>query len=222
MSTKQSSFNPNDYEPRKFGLKYDPPQIILEYFIPSMNKLKHHKIKLLKLRKDSKIEDILKEIYEKHGMYVDKTIINETQLVNLIEKLRSNLKSVKNNIVIENNIIVNKDGRNINFYEKEKEKEKVKDLSNDNIYENEYENYNEFDNDYTKFDSSEVDLNKLELEDINKIKSKMEQTFESHLIKPGDSNYQYDVRKDFSSQKTLKQNPEWDSFDIEDIEDERF
>lgn len=202
MSRIQAKFNPNDYEPRRFGLKYDPPQIIMEYFVPSSNKLKHHKIKLPKLKPESKIDEIIKEIYEKHSIYLDQSKVPQKQILNLVDKLKDNLKHINNK-----NYLLDQD---------QEHSEEI----NHNTKINSIKEENEEDDPYSKFDNSEVDLNKLEIDDINKIKEKMEKAFENHSIKPCDPEYKYDVRKDFNKNKI---DPEWDSFDIEEIdEDSRF
>ena len=68
-----SNFEQNDYEPKRFGISYSPPQIVVEYNKPSKNKLYHHKIKIKNLTNDSKISDIVDDIYKKHGQYLNKT-----------------------------------------------------------------------------------------------------------------------------------------------------
>ena len=57
-----SNFDENDYVPKRFGISYSPPQIVVEYNKPSKNKLYHHKIKLRNLSKDSKISEIVDDI----------------------------------------------------------------------------------------------------------------------------------------------------------------
>lgn len=49
----------------------------------------------------------------------------------------------------------------------------------------------------------------------------MERTFEVNAVKPGDSNYKYDVRKDFGNSHNKKYDPDWDSFE-DDEDDSRF
>lgn len=63
MSNKDQ---PSDYIPRRFGLSYNPPQIIVEYQRPSTGKLYHHKIKFIQLSAQSKISDLIDDIYRKH------------------------------------------------------------------------------------------------------------------------------------------------------------
>ena len=42
--------DPADVQPKRFGLKYDPPQVVLEYLERSTGKLYHRVITLNKLR----------------------------------------------------------------------------------------------------------------------------------------------------------------------------
>ena len=60
MATKQEhhKFNINDYTPKRFGLNYNPPQIVLEYLTPSTGKLYHHKMRIHKLNPDKKTADM--------------------------------------------------------------------------------------------------------------------------------------------------------------------
>jgi hypothetical protein len=83
-------FNSNDYVPKRFGLNYSPPQIIIEYLAPSTGKLYHHKMRLHKFRKDKNNAEIIKELYERHQIYLDKKKVSSEQLVRLIERLKQN------------------------------------------------------------------------------------------------------------------------------------
>ncbi len=83
MNKCERKVMPNDFTPKRFGLKYAPPQIILEYLVPSVGKLYHHKIKLNKLQYESDINDIMREIYEKHSMYLDPKKIKPTQILSI-------------------------------------------------------------------------------------------------------------------------------------------
>ena len=81
-------FDENDYDPKRFGISYNPPQIVVEYNKVSRNKLYHHKIKIKNLSKETKISDIVDEIYKKHGPYLNNKKINKVKIIQLIEKLR--------------------------------------------------------------------------------------------------------------------------------------
>ena len=83
-------FNPNDYIPKRFGLNYSPPQIIIEYLSPSTGKLYHHKMRLHKFTKDKNNAEVMKELYEKHQVYLDKKKVSSEQILRLIERLKQN------------------------------------------------------------------------------------------------------------------------------------
>ena len=69
-------FNSNDYIPKRFGLNYSPPQIIIEYLAPSTGKLYHHKMRLHKFTKEKNTGEIMKELFERHQAYLDKKKIS--------------------------------------------------------------------------------------------------------------------------------------------------
>ena len=83
-----SNFDEKDYSPKRFGISYSPPQIVVEYNKPSKNKLYHHKIKIKNLTKEKKISDIVNEVYTKHGPYLNNQKVNKVKIIQLIEKLR--------------------------------------------------------------------------------------------------------------------------------------
>ena len=87
---KHHIFNINDFIPKRFGLNYNPPQIILEYLTPSTGKLYHHKMRIHKLKKDKPTADIMKELYDRHNQYLDKKKVNPKQIEKLIEKVKAN------------------------------------------------------------------------------------------------------------------------------------
>ena len=103
---KGLQFDPIDFKPKRFGLRYQPPQIVIEYLVPSKNKLYHHKIKLPKLKHDSNLEEAMKEIYDKHNSYLDIKFIPQSQILKLVEKLKSNIRQ-------KNHIESNEDSSNL-------------------------------------------------------------------------------------------------------------
>ena len=91
-----NTLNPLDYIPKRFGLAYNPPQIVVEYQKPSSGKLYHHKIKLQKLLSlKSKISEIIEEIYKNHNIYLNHHKVSKAQIIQLVEKLRE--KYISNN-----------------------------------------------------------------------------------------------------------------------------
>ena len=88
--------NTVDYIPKRFGLAYNPPQIVVEYQKPSSGKLYHHKIKMQKLLSlKSKISEIIEEIYKNHNIYLNHHKVSKAQIIQLVEKLRE--KYISNN-----------------------------------------------------------------------------------------------------------------------------
>lgn len=93
MNKGDRRFDPQDYIPRRFGLKYSPiPQIILEYLVPSIGKLYHHKIKLPSLTADSNSTVVINEIYELHHVYLNHKRVSQNQIAKLVDKLKAYLK----------------------------------------------------------------------------------------------------------------------------------
>jgi len=108
------AFNANDYVPKRFGLNYSPPQIIIEYLAPSTGKLYHHKMRLHKFKKDKSSAEVMKELYERHQVYLDKKKVSSEQLLKLIERLKQNFVPRK------------KKDENQKNSEKKEEKKKIK------------------------------------------------------------------------------------------------
>jgi centrosomal protein CEP19 len=54
--------------------------LVLEYLVPSSGKLYHHKIRLHKIKLDGDLQQIMKEIYEKHYNYLDSKKVNPAQI----------------------------------------------------------------------------------------------------------------------------------------------
>jgi len=80
---KETILNQQDYEPRRFNLKYNPPVIVLEYETPSNGKKYIHNIKLKKLKPNSDLEEIIEQIYEKHHLYLDSQKVKISQVISI-------------------------------------------------------------------------------------------------------------------------------------------
>ena len=196
MATKHEhhKFNINDYTPKRFGLNYNPPQIILEYLTPSTGKLYHHKMRIHKLNQDKKTADIMKELYDRHQQYLDKKKVNPNQIIKLIEKIKSNFKPREKKEVKKEE-------------KKEVKKEEIKEVKNEEKKEEIKEEKKEEKKDDNFDEFNDEDLNKLSDEELNEKKNEMNKYFDKNSIKVGDPNYQYDVRKDFNHEEYAA---EWD------------
>jgi len=62
-------------------------------------------------------------------------------------------------------------------------------------------------------EDSDEDLNKLEDQDLNTKKAKMDVAFERNRKRPGDPGYKYDVQKEFVGTKPS----EWDEEELDDF-----
>jgi len=92
-STKNApKIDANDYVPKRFGLKYSPPTIIVEYLVPSSGKLYHHKFKISNLKADSDTWDTLDALKKKHHQYFSGNKVADNQITDLIDKLKKKLK----------------------------------------------------------------------------------------------------------------------------------
>lgn len=76
-------------------------------------------------------------------------------------------------------------------------------------------NENEADN--QGVDVEKTDLNKLDDENLNKVKEKMNESFEQNKVKPGDGNWKYDIEVDFEKQGQIESSA-WDDADESDME----
>ena len=126
---KKISLNENDYMPKRFGISYKPPQIVVEYQKLSNNKLYHHKIKLHKFSSDAKISEIIDDMYKRHNVYLNHKRVNKAQIIQLVEKLREKLKKEneeknKNDVKIVYNI----KNENLNKLNKEELDQKKKEM----------------------------------------------------------------------------------------------
>ena len=126
---KKNSLNENDYMPKRFGISYKPPQIVVEYQKISNNKLYHHKIKLHKFSSNTKISEIIDDMYKRHNVYLNHKKVNKAQIIQLVEKLREKLKNEneeknKNDVKIVYNI----KNENLNKLNKEELDQKKKEM----------------------------------------------------------------------------------------------
>jgi hypothetical protein len=202
MNKLEKKFNQNDYTPKRFGLKYNPPQIIIEYLVPSTGKLYHHKIRLGKFKPETNLQEVVKDVYEKHYIYLDNKKVNPAQIVKLVEKLSDKRKTSNDDKAKENNSSMSQgqgqsqsrnNQTNQNPNSVINEEINAKSSSPNKVDINELED--EEDADYYKFfDYENEDLNKLDNDELRKRKDQMEKLYEKNAIQPGDDNFVFDVR----------------------------
>jgi len=102
-----------DFLPKRFGLKFDPPTIVLEYLVPSTGKLYHHKMTLKNLAPDDDPEEVLDYLKRKHGTYIS-TKVPEEQILSLITKLQERIQEDEIGDYMREN---SREGRNYAAYQ---------------------------------------------------------------------------------------------------------
>ena len=80
-----------DYQPKRFGVRFNPPMVVLEYLVPSTGKLYHHRMKLRDLTKSSDASEFLEQIKKRHALYLNTTKVSDEQLLGLIRKAQDGL-----------------------------------------------------------------------------------------------------------------------------------
>lgn len=202
--------DPDDYMPKRFGLRYDPPTIVLEYMVMSLGKLYHHKMKLMRLTVDSDINEMVDYLYSRHSFYLKENVVSRQQLANLIIRLQKRLELRGTRGAVKENKapVTKKVESQVNRKTPEKipssylpsvnqSKPKEDDGWGDDWGDDGWGDSNDNqDKDYNNYD-----LNKLTTEELKKEKAKMDVNFEKNRKKPEDKDFQYDVRKEFKAPK---------------------
>lgn len=82
------------FAPRKCGVKFDPPTLVLYYEVKLSGKIRKRSMPLRKLGKDSSISEVVKDLKEssKHAKYLEN--ISATQLENLLTRIQNNMDGI--------------------------------------------------------------------------------------------------------------------------------
>jgi len=228
-SSKRSfKVDANDYVPKRFAVKYDPPTIILEYLVPSSGKLYHHKMKLSNLKHDTDTDDALEALQKRNLQYFVGSKVSDVQIKKFIEKLKNKLKegAIKGSSVKfgENISKGGSTGAKLAPISSTPTNKKENTLSNSTTKDkartssdkkNGFWDFDDLDDFDDKAEEEEVDyqntnLNKLSQEEVQKHKNKMDVLFNKNQKKPGDSGFIYDKQQEF----VPCQENEWDDDDF--------
>mmetsp|Transcript_27210 Transcript_27210/g.61733 ORF Transcript_27210/g.61733 Transcript_27210/m.61733 type:complete len:205 (-) Transcript_27210:122-736(-) len=91
-----------DVCPKRFGLNYDPPSIVLEYLQVSTGKLFHRRIGLRKLRANSDPARVAEKLRQKNKALLAEDRVSFEQIVSLVTRLQEgvpgNVKNIQGNI----------------------------------------------------------------------------------------------------------------------------
>jgi len=226
---------PNDFVPKRFGLRYTPPTIIVEYLVPSSGKLYHHKMKMSNLKADSSTFDALDALKKRHPLYFSGNKIADNQITDFIDRLKKKLQgnSTTGSTFLTGGFGENKDSgaklgklapissspstkqnNNLTSLDANKAKGGVgtsklgsaeKKKDAGNFWD--FEDLEDLeDEDEEKIDYDSTNLNKLSNEELQKHKDKMTVLFSKNQKKPGDKDFVYDKQEEFEG----TENNEWD------------
>jgi centrosomal protein CEP19 len=213
--------DPDDYMPKRFGLKYDPPTIVLEYMVMSLGKLYHHKMKLIRLKPDSDVNEMIDYLYNRHSFYVKESVVSRQQLANLVIRLQkrmelqSNAQKTKENTRPTSAKKQSPEQKQPQKIEKPKGADTIPSSYLPSVVQKEAPKADDgwgndddwgLDDDWGENSNQEkdydnYDLNKLSVEELKKEKAKMDVNFEKNQKKPDEDGFEYDVRKEFKQPK---------------------
>mmetsp|Transcript_67444 Transcript_67444/g.197225 ORF Transcript_67444/g.197225 Transcript_67444/m.197225 type:complete len:201 (-) Transcript_67444:357-959(-) len=184
MSSGVSELAVGDVCPKRFGLNYDPPSIILEYLQVSTGKLFHRRIGLRRLRANSDPARVAEKLRQKNKALLAEDRVSFDQIVSLVSRLQegpSKREKVQGDKAVACKGIDNRVNNVVD------------------IVEHRFENV----------DYHTMNLNKLSPEEVLQHKAKMDIAFYQNQKKPGDADYVYDVQVDFNTEEAADN--DWDS-----------
>merc|ERR1711924_205187 len=95
MPTTADHLDKEDICPKRFGLTYDPPAIVLEYLQTSTGKLFHRKIGLKRLKPGTDASRVAEKMRQKNEALLAEDKVSFEQLVSLVKRLQETLASAE-------------------------------------------------------------------------------------------------------------------------------
>ncbi|CAD8111820.1 unnamed protein product [Paramecium sonneborni] len=167
-------FNNKDYIPQRVGLQLNPPTIVIEYLIPSQQKIYRHKIKLMRLSSKSNTADFVQYIKKRHNLYVSNSKLLDEQLETLITRLKDKLIDQSQRKTTESKQLsdngrknTNSKTPNINPFTKTQQQQPNQSTSMSKIRENQFEPVKAHVFEDININSDEDDKNQYEEESAN-------------------------------------------------------
>mmetsp|Transcript_53845 Transcript_53845/g.125862 ORF Transcript_53845/g.125862 Transcript_53845/m.125862 type:complete len:283 (-) Transcript_53845:29-877(-) len=90
-SSASASGSLGEVTPKRFGLNYDPPAIILEYLQTDTGKLFHRRIALQRLRRNADASQVAEKLRQKNEVLLAEEKVSFEQLVSLVQKLQAKM-----------------------------------------------------------------------------------------------------------------------------------
>lgn len=91
LNKPKQKLSPEEFMPRRFGLSFNPPMIVLEYMIKSRGKLYQKKFKLFKLQASTPTETALQYLKLRYCDFFRLGKIKDQQFLSLIGRLKQGL-----------------------------------------------------------------------------------------------------------------------------------
>lgn len=190
----------SDVCPKRFGLKHDPPSIVLEYLQISTGKLFHRRIGLRKLSKTSDPARVADKLRRRNESLLGEDKVSFEQLVTLVRKLQEATSSgsagapASGGGPASGSIGGGGGGTQADDATPRSTSPPTAPAAESPSGIGRPGGIGDADIDYHK-----VDLNKMTTEELAEHKAKMDGGFLQNQKKPGDAGFVYDVRVDFDA-----------------------
>lgn len=217
---------------KRFGLRYSPPSIVVEYENEDTGKLFHRRIEFLEQLLNSDAKHIAGKLREKHAVLLGEDKVSMEQLESLVRKLQETSREFSRPILVRHPISgectelrhwqgkdsiaqlkaaievkTGKDARKQQLLFRDEKLEDDSTLESLGIRGGSELTLVLYAEDYAN-----LDLNKLSTEDLDKHKATMDILFNQHRKKPTDTDFVYDIQVDFSMEDNADPSG-WDSDD---------
>eukprot|EP00927_Polykrikos_kofoidii_P079874 TRINITY_DN76703_c0_g1_i1.p1 TRINITY_DN76703_c0_g1~~TRINITY_DN76703_c0_g1_i1.p1 ORF type:complete len:255 (-),score=69.38 TRINITY_DN76703_c0_g1_i1:66-830(-) len=210
--------------PKRFGLTFDPPAILLEYMEMKTGKLFHRRIGMKRLQATANPARIAEMLRKKNIPLLDEDKVSFEQIVSLVTKLQEAVrKKAKHRDVdsVRAEVEANEEANIAAKVEAESESKEDADqdpmerpIEKEDVQEGNVEAENAAEAEpladvkaeakpaptrtlVDEQDMDEMNLNTLTTEELNLYKERMDDTFLKNQKKPGDKDYVYNVEVEF-------------------------
>jgi len=203
-----------DVCPKRFGLNYDPPSIVLEYLQLSTGKLFHRRIGLRRLRKSSDPGRVAEKLRQRNKVLLEEDKVSLDQIVTLVKKLQESLKDEVKERKSQSSAKSNNNSLSAPVSVIQPVASPAKDEARKLDFDKAALSPSENQEDIPV--AQDMNLNVLSTDDLNKHKAKMDVTFFKNQKKPGDTDFIYDVQVNFPESELPSG---WDSDASEEVSD---
>lgn len=200
MTRAEKTQERSNIDPQRFALIFDPPSVVLEYRDKKRDSLRHRKMQI----PESCLHDVdlaVKKLVRHNNIHLHPSIVSKEQVKRLVERLIAGSSAAPGFKVEQKDVLSRAAaadpftaGGGDPFAQPEVALDKVEVMT------------------------GKLDLQTADDEVVKKAKEIMEEDFDKHALRPGDANFVYDKRIEFTP---VEGAGDWDDDSSEDgIEDE--